>query len=666
MTSSNHGFRVLENEWIDLPDGTRLAARIWLPDDTYSAPVPAIFEYLPYKKRGGTDARDDSTYPYFAVHGYAGVRVDMRGNGESDGLMHDEYTQQELDDGVNVIAWITRQPWCDGNVGMIGISWGGFNGLQIAALRPPALKTIITVCSTDGRYSDDIHYMGGCLLNDNLTWSGQMLNLSSRPPDPQLVGENWRKLWLERLEAMPILAANWLQHQCRDDFWKHGSVCEDFSAIEVPVLAVGGWNDAYSNAVFRMLQGLKSPVRGIVGPWEHKYPNLAGVGPAVDFLHECVRWWDCWLKGEQNGVHTDPVLRAYLLKNSTPSAGVGHRAGVWVGEAEWPSPKSEPRTLYITNNGLEYTPGLTEPLEVSSPQDLGAMSGNFCPGMRVDNELPGDQRWDDEKSITFDTAPLGEDLAILGAPELEFEFTCSTEQAFLVARLCDVSQEEASTRVSLCALNLTHLSSHEAPEALVPGQTYKAKIKLNDAGHIFANGRRIRLAISTSYWPLVWPSAQQATVSILPGSAKLILPVLPLDSIETVDFAAAPNDSPNQFDVARPPRDNREVSQSGDGTSVIALFDDLGRVRNRANGLETESTVRNTYRIKPNDPLSAETETAWTFETRRGDWHVSTRSSTTMRADNSNFYLTAQLEAFEGEILAFSRTWHETIERDHV
>ena len=247
---------------------------------------------------------------------------------------------------------IAKQSWCDGNVGIIGISWGGFNGLQIAALRPPALKAIVTVCSTDDRYGDDIHFMGGCLLNDNLTWSQQMLSYSSRPPDPDLLGERWRDAWLERLEAMPFLAANWLKHQRRDGFWKHGSVCENYDDIEVPVLAVGGWHDAYANAIPRLLSGLNAPAKGIIGPWEHRYPHIAKVGPKIDFLGECVRWWDRWLKGEYNGADDAPALRAYLMKKAPASAKTGNRDGQWVAEDEWPSATIVPQILHLTGDGL--------------------------------------------------------------------------------------------------------------------------------------------------------------------------------------------------------------------------------------------------------------------------------------------------------------------------
>src|SRR5881394_203195 len=229
--------RRVDHTWVPLSDGTRLAARLWLPDG--SEPVPAILEYLPYRKGDAFAVRDPRHHAYFADHGYAGVRVDLRGSGDSDGILRDEYLPQEEDDALEVIAWLAEQPWCSGAVGMFGISWGGFNGLQVAARRPPALKAIITLCSTDDRYSDDIHYMGGALLNANLGWASTMFAYMSRPPDPALVGERWRELWLARLRHTPLLVETWLRHQRRDDYWRHASVCEDFSQIACPVYAIG-------------------------------------------------------------------------------------------------------------------------------------------------------------------------------------------------------------------------------------------------------------------------------------------------------------------------------------------------------------------------------------------------------------------------------------------
>ncbi|MEO0921876.1 MAG: CocE/NonD family hydrolase, partial [Pseudomonadota bacterium] len=165
VTDFPHKIEKHDPVWIEMTDGVRLAATIWRPVN--AEPVPAILEFLPYRRMDGTAERDALTHPYFAGHGYACIRIDMRGSGDSDGVLTGEYLSQEQDDAVTIIAWLAQQEWCDGNVGMIGISWGGFNGLQVAARQPKALKAIVSICSTDDRYADDIHYMGGCLLLDN-------------------------------------------------------------------------------------------------------------------------------------------------------------------------------------------------------------------------------------------------------------------------------------------------------------------------------------------------------------------------------------------------------------------------------------------------------------------------------------------------------------------
>jgi predicted acyl esterase len=269
------------NLWIPLKDGSRLAARMWIPADAEKNPVPAILEYIPYRKRDATAIRDSKLHPYFAGHGYAAVRVDLRGSGDSDGVLTDEYLKLEHDDALEVIEWLSKQPWCTGKVGMMGNSWGGFNSLQVAARRPPALKAIITSCSTDDRYADDIHYMGGCLLNDNMKWAANMFSHNSRPPDPDVAGNRWHEMWLERLKGSGLWIETWLSHQRRDAFWKHGSVCENYSDIQCAVFAVGGWNDGYSNAIPRLMQHLKCPRIAWIGQWSHQYPHDAAPGPSV-------------------------------------------------------------------------------------------------------------------------------------------------------------------------------------------------------------------------------------------------------------------------------------------------------------------------------------------------------------------------------------------------
>jgi len=660
--------RTIENTWITLHDGCRLAARIWLPITAEQTPVPAILEYLPYRKRDGTAVRDEITHPTFAARGYACVRVDIRGNGDSEGLMEDEYSAQELADGTEVIDWIARQPWCSGAVGMIGISWGGFNALQIAALDPAPLKAIVTVCSTDDRYADDIHYMGGCLLNDNLGWSQQMLGYSSRPPDPQVVGERWREMWLEQLQRMPLLAANWLRHLHRDAYWAHGSVCEDYSAIRAAVLAVGGCADAYTNAVPRLLANLESPCRGIVGPWEHKYPNLAHNGPASDFLGEALRWWDRWLKNLDNGAMEVPAYRVFMADAMPPCEAYTTRQGRWIGEPFWPADGIEQRVLHLNAGELGPRAGATRTLEICSPQDTGVACGSFCPGMRVGAEMPGDQRVDDGRSLCFDSEPLAERLEILGGPELELEIASDRPVALVAARLCDVQPDGASARVTWRPLNLCHRDGPARPEPLVPGNWYRVRFALNDVAYAFPPGHRIRLALSTTYWPMLWPSPQPVTLRVRAGRSRLNLPVrAPRALDESVEFAPPPEGpTPAREQLRSPASERREINDAADGTRIIETFDDFGATRDPAHGLETGSHVRQTFRIRPHDPLSAEARAAWTHTLGRDAWQVRTETRGRMWSDATHFHLEARLEAYEGERLTSEKDWNEAIPRDGI
>src|ERR1700691_4105560 len=235
-----HPVREIENTWIIMPDGVRLAARLWVPVGAERHPVPAIFNYCPYFARLFTRPDDDARFPYYASHGYACVRVDIRGSGDSEGVPMDEYVLKEQDDGVEIIRWIASQPWCSGSVGMEGISWSGFNSLQVAARRPPALKAIITHCSTDDRYADDAHYKGGCIIDDMFDWGTMFFAYQGQAPDPEITGKDrWRDRWLERLNAVEFNLGTWLEHQHRDAFWKHASVIEDSAQIHCPVYAVG-------------------------------------------------------------------------------------------------------------------------------------------------------------------------------------------------------------------------------------------------------------------------------------------------------------------------------------------------------------------------------------------------------------------------------------------
>ncbi len=657
---------VIENDWITLADGCRLAARIWRPVDAATDPVPAILEYLPYRKRDGTATRDELTHPYIAGHGYACVRVDMRGNGESDGLMFDEYLKQEQDDGLEVIEWLADQPWCSGAVGMIGISWGGFNGLQVAARRPPALKAVITLCSTDDRYTDDIHYIGGALLNENLGWASTMLSFSSRPPDSALVGERWRAMWLDRLENMPLLVANWLEHPHRDAFWKHGSVCEDYAAIEAAVYAVGGWADAYSNAIPRLIEGLPGPVKGLTGPWMHKYPHFAAPAPRIGFLQECLRWWDHWLKGLDTGIMDEPIYRAFMQESVPPKAMYEARDGRWIAEPEWPSPNIETSAFALSAAGLTQGPAPAQTLMLRSPENTGTAGGEFC-AMWLGPDMPVDQRVDDAGSLVFDTPPLDQRVEIFGAPEVVLDLAADRPQANIAVRLCDVDPTGASTRVTIGILNLSHRESHEMPSLLTPGERYRVRVKLNDIAHAFPPGNRIRLAVSTAYWPLIWPSPEPVTLTLHTGESRLDLPIRPPRDEALTPFEESETAPPQRYEELRPEAKSRTVERDlATGETVVRIVNDFGEQRILDHDLATGEISRVTHRILADDPTSARAETHWTETLGRGDWRVRCESRTTMWSDRENFHIEAKLEAFEGDERVFERDWTHSVRRNMV
>ena len=671
-TEFPHAVREVEHAWIELADGTRLAARYWLPVDAETNPVPAILEYIPYCKRDGTATRDEAMHPYFAGYGYAAVRVDMRGSGESDGLLLDEYLQQELDDAVEVIAWLARQPWCTGKVGMMGKSWGGFNCLQVAALRPPELAAILTVCSTDDRYGDDVHYMGGCLLTANATWAYSMFTRQGRPPDPALVGDGWRDTWMQRLEAVEPWLIEWLKHQTRDSYWRHGSVCENYADIQVPVYAVGGWADSYSNAIPRLLAGLSVPAKGLVGPWGHQYPHQGHPLPKAGFLQDALRWWDHWLKGVDSGMMDEPAYRVWMQDYAYPAAYIHDRPGRWVAEAVWPSPRIEERTFALNADGLADDAKPGPEMLLSSPQSTGLTVQNWIHGggQGLPDE-PIDQRADDANSLTFDSEPLVEDLEILGAPTVAFEFRSETSNAFVCARLCEVLPDGTSQRVSYGLLNLTHLEGHENSVPLVPGKTYRAQVRLNDIAHHFSAGNRIRVALSTAYWPIIWPSPEVSRLIVAAGSGQLSLPTRP-ELASDADLPALPPAESAALAPRTTLRKAEPLSLHIDrdfiaGRTRITKIMDHGDILNDESGWRTDTTTTRVFEIDDLDPLSARfTSTSEIAFGRAGMPDVTISVDHEMTASREAFHVKANMVAREDGVEVFNRAWDEAIPRNGV
>ena len=661
--------KVMDGEFITLSDGVRLAAKIWLPDDAENDPVPAIIEYLPYRYQDGTSERDAMTHPYFAGHGYASVRVDMRGAGNSEGVLLGEYLKQEQDDAIEIIDWVCSQPWCTGSVGIIGISWGGFNGLQIAARRPTGLKAIVSICSTDDRYADDIHYMGGALLLDNIAWSTYMFSINTTPPDPQLVGEKWEELWLGRLKHSGFWLEQWFEHQHRDEFYQHGSVCENYDDIECAVYAVGGWADGYSNSVFRLLSNLNAPCKALIGPWAHKYPHFAGPGPSIGFLQECLRWWDYWMKGVETGIMDEPVLRCWMQDSAPPRSHYEFRPGRWVAEDQWPSANIQDRVLHIGADGLSNEIGDPAKISISSPQTVGRASGAWCPHGEVPDQA-GDQRIEAGGCANFDTEALSQNLETLGAPVVTLELECDQTDGLVAVCLNEVLADGAIARISYGILNLTHRDGHLNPQPLVAGERYKVSLQLNEISHSFVVGSRIRLSISTSYWPTVWPSPRNTTIELSTLGSTLSLPVrTPRSSDANLAEFQSPECAPLlRKTVKRQPNSEFTVTENiGTGDVVLRnWFDEGETVYDDYDGWTVESTHEEFFSINPNDPNSAECDITWTEKFSRREFEISSKTRTVVTSTPTHFELDGHLEAWKGNECVHEQRWKRSIKRNLV
>ncbi|MCK8680260.1 CocE/NonD family hydrolase [Streptomyces lichenis] len=659
-----------EDVRIPLADGQRLFARVWRP--LTDEPVPALLEYLPYRLSDWTAPRDWQRHPWYAGHGYASVRVDVRGHGNSEGLPGDEYDATELADGVAVIEWLAAQPWCDGRVGMFGISWGGFNSLQLAALRPEPLKAVITVCSADDRYDNDVHYMGGSVLAvDMHAWAATMLAFTSRPPDPVYAGEGWREQWLTRLEAVEPFIHTWLTHQTRDDYWKHGSVCEDYGAIDAAVLAVGGWHDPYRDTVLRLVEHLPHDrVRGIIGPWSHQYPDRGlPPGPAIGFLQETLRWWDHHLKGEDTGIMAEPLLRSYISESHPPATVYRELPGRWVGDDAWPSPNVTPLTYALQG----------EPVLVRSPQRTGLDAGRFFPfGNEAD--LPPDQRDEDAHSACFDfpVPEDGEPIEVLGRAAVSLNLRPDAPRGQVIARLCDVAPDGSSTLVTRGALNFSARRGRDQAVPCEPGVNDTFAFELNGIGHTFPPGHRVRLAVSSAYWPWIWPQPDAAGFTLDPVGSTLELPVRARTAAD--DDATAPAarritfpapeqaeplgvSHPVTLDEQRPER--LVVRDVAKGEWRLEVDPRYGGTRVYPDGLEFTEDALETYTIQEDDPLTARTRSDWKIRLHRPElgWDVTVDTRSEISCDATHFITADEVICAEGTEVLFHRTWEKRIPR---
>jgi putative CocE/NonD family hydrolase len=646
--------REIENEWIVMPDGVRLAVSLWLPDG--GGPAPVVLEYIPYRKRDSTRGYSGYWGRLLARQGVAYARLDARGSGDSEGSLADEYLPLEQADAVAAIAWLAARPWCNGAVGMRGVSWGGFITLQVAALAPPALKAIMPMCASDRRYTDDAHYVGGVFALTGLKWATSFKVVMAGPPDPEVFGVDWEAAWMRRLDAAPPIAAQWLRHQREDDYWRQGSVGFDPAAIRCPTYLAGGWADPYNAAIPRLLERLSVPTKAVIGPWGHGYPQPAAPGPGLRWIDEEVRWWRHWLADEPTGVMEGPRVWAYLPEQS-PAEARGDIPGRWVAPPSWP-PRSELLQLHLSPGRLGESRGESGVATITSDPRVGLATPEWCPFSWT--QYPREQSADDAHALTFDTEPLEEPMEMLGTPVLRLRLAADRPVATLAARLLEVTPDGRSWLVTYGALNLTHRGSHDSPTPLTPGEGYDIELSLYVTARRFRVGSRLRLALSEGLWPLLWPSPEPVTLTLDLTGARLALPVRsfgdePEFPIGVVASTSGPGRGEPEISHDTTPQGLttfREVSPSSRAT-IEAIGTTVERF-----GPDLELSVG------VDDPSSCRWRARQGVRYLRGDWDCAVESDVEITADAATFHVRERVIARRGEAVVFDREVVSDVPRD--
>jgi uncharacterized protein len=670
-----HEVGLLRDVRIPVSDGLELSANLWLPLPRPDAPderFPAILEMIPYRKDAWRLACDVARGEWLAARGYAFCRLDVRGTGSSPGIALDEYTARETQDGAEAVAWLAAQPWSNGNVGMWGISYGGFTAIQVAKLRPPALKAIVPVMATDDRYTDDVHYIGGCVTVSELSqYAVSMVGMNALPARAEDRGAGWAAEWRDRLERTPVWLFEWLRRQHDGPYWRQGSLAPDYEAIEAAIFSIGGWMDSYVDPVLRMQQRCTAPRRSLVGNWVHSLPDDAYPGPDLDWLHELVRFFDHWLKGIDNGVMDEPGFIAFRREYAEPEPFPVVWPGAWIALPTWPPAEAGERILHLAAGSLplvgrlDDAPAPAAAVERFRHRPTVGTRGSLSWGAGgAPNGLARDLRPDEAFGPTFTSEPLAEPLDVLGFAVAELAWESSAPVATAVVRLSDVAPDGTSSQVTAGILNLTHRDSHASPEPLVPGAVTTVRVPLRSTAYRFLAGHRIRLSVASSAWPVVWPSPFPAEHALHLADSRLVLPTLPAGTatLPVPPFRTAPAGLRDVGSYREEPPTWRVTEDVIDG-SVTVTTSESGEsiLPDGRTALYTAERLEMTAR--DDDPARARMHNEVVYRLRDHGSEILVEASGTVRSTETDFHMNVGLRVTLDGAPFFERGWLETIPR---
>jgi len=663
---------------IPVRDGLQLSANIWLPSPREDHPderFPAILEMIPYGKDNWRRNSDVARGEWLAARGFALCRLDVRGTGSSPGIADDEYTEAETRDGYDAVEWLAAQSWCNGNVGMWGISYGGFTAIQVAKLRPPHLRAILPMYATDDRYRDDVHIRGGCVTaSEKCQYAVSQLGMNAMPPLPAFRGDAWRDEWRERLELTPPWLFPWIREQTDGPYWRRGSLAPEYGALTCAVFQVAGWTDAYVDAAFRIQERCRNAVsvRTLVGNWVHSFPDDAYPGPNLDWYHELLRFFDRYLKGIGNGWEEGPAITWFEHAWADPEPFPHEWPGRWRAAGAFPVTGTAPLTWHLGDGTLSVEAADVDQVRTVTHRATMGTSGALSWGAGGQpNGLARDLRPDEALGLNWTSDPLLEPLSVIGVPMAILHVTASMPIATCVVRLSEVSPDGVSALVATGVLNLTHRLSDIDPSPMPtrPRTTEEVRIPLRTTGYRFTAGNRIRLTVLTSYWPVLWPSPLPGELRVHhgPGApSRLVLPTLP---------ASAPTLQPPAFRTD--PAGLREVGVDEEDPPVWRIEQDViagtvtvtigeGEASIAEDGSRVYSSERLVLTASDVDPAHARLDSDVAYRWTGDGFDVDIRATGDITSDEVAFDVRVALDVrLDGEPF-FTREWQERIPRNLV
>ncbi|HQY84338.1 MAG: CocE/NonD family hydrolase [Ilumatobacteraceae bacterium] len=675
---------------IAVEGGAVLAGTLYLPDA--EGPFATLLEALPYRMSDVGASYADGYLRFAGEGGFAVLRIDVRGTGNSTGVAEDEYPDIERRDLRTVIEWVAAQPWSTGKVGMLGTSYSGFNSLHMAMEGIPQLGAIAAMYATDDRYTDDVHYMGGVLRAiDLIDYPLYMIAMNALPPTPAVwagagFGGDWEAEWQRRIDQHEPWLLEWLRHPRPDATWRRGSVRlgprgDGYQRMSCPVLLISGWADGYRNNTFRAIEHLPD-WHLIAGPWAHKDPSVARPGPNIDSDLELMRFFDQHLRGgPQAGARRGQIF----VRRPTPAEpDLALHDGHWVEVDVWP-PTHLREIEYVALDALANTgrPIITELDEqlvddvvdlvdvLAVRGDVGVTAWNSCAGGLPWGQ-PLDQRSDNAHSITYDWVHAVESM-MMGNGEVALRVRSSASVGHVSVKLCDIAPDGSSTLITRGMLDLAQrgmwptdpfgeLAASAQP--IVPGEWIDVTVQFEATTWTLLPGHRLRLAIAGTDWPNCWPAAQPFTLGVQRASVRLSLPT-----------AAALPRAHNQFQPGPgPSADDAEGVEWRYETDVLARE---SRVHTRYGGTYSGThgtTVTDVYEGSLGIS-TVDLSQAWATGRSRydmtfnlpGSGHAvatcSTEATLQVRSDRDWFHVDIALRAERDGALFAERTWSERFPR---